>query len=856
MGSMVRRTSKSPSGAGPAGLPGGVGPDGCGPSGPPGAGVVLDDEVRGFVRTLSVSLARGDLSLADDIEQETLLVALQRRPASEGALRSWLRSVARFSQRSVLGRGRRHGNHVYYDASIHDGAADGSGEGAAGRAARLNPVELGSRREVGLAIDRALDRLPDRYGRVIRMRVLEGMPPRAIAAELDVPVNTVRTWTRRAFEQLREDADCITMERAERSRFGVVGAALLRFARSRALWMAAAPVAVIAALWWGDANGDLPTQATASAPGVAAAEPEHVEIAAAKPQRSAVDQGSPQGAVISRDRTPVATGSQTVHVTVVDESGRPVPGAELYSHAGWNGAVERAAVTGADGTATVRSGSGAAWVAARGPVGLLSESILLGQPYVSASASLTLRLRRVPVQWIDVDRSARPDLTGPLRIEGIPEDPRLLAQESPLGGIRGASCWVPAWDDRSGRFGVMTGDLRKYLAVWDGTGQVALAGPVTIANGAPDRIALRRPWSVTGRLVMADGQPVKNARLRLASGLSSAGNGRHGYAFDALTNQRGEFEIPHLVGDSVSIGARGLSSQTIERPDGDSIDVGTLALDQHVDEVGLAGRVLGASGPFTVQAVTSDWRRGGISIHFARTRGPEDSVTTNPRGEFELQLGAAGVRSILVTSHPRGDEIPPTWIDMPAGGWGTTAIEIDVDPRGVAHLRGELSDALTPGWVQFVHAGIGHRVEGVFEDGTAQFRSPALSAGLWRIEGFDREGQLCRLAEVKVKGGVDLDLGVLVPEVGKLDVAWPAVMDSWSGLHLTIFKDGALWFQRRVSPSELRAEYSHMRLSVGRYGFEVRGPGSLWGGEGEVRANELTVLSLGADRRVPRAGAR
>jgi len=53
-------------------------------------------------------------------------------------------------------------------------------------------------------LDDAMNELAEPDRRAILLRFYEGLPPRAIASELGVPVTTVKSWIQRGLEKLRE----------------------------------------------------------------------------------------------------------------------------------------------------------------------------------------------------------------------------------------------------------------------------------------------------------------------------------------------------------------------------------------------------------------------------------------------------------------------------------------------------------------------------------------------------------------------------------------------------------------------------------------------------------------------------
>jgi RNA polymerase sigma-70 factor (ECF subfamily) len=139
-------------------------------------------------------LARGllyDRDRAADVVQEAWLAALRSRTAPE-SLRGWLieavRRIARSTDRDELRRAARE-------------------ERAARPEALPSAEETSARIEVLRHLLDAVDALDEPYRTAIVLRYFDELPPRAIAARLGVPVNTVRTHVRRGLERLRRELD-------------------------------------------------------------------------------------------------------------------------------------------------------------------------------------------------------------------------------------------------------------------------------------------------------------------------------------------------------------------------------------------------------------------------------------------------------------------------------------------------------------------------------------------------------------------------------------------------------------------------------------------------------------------------
>ena len=156
----------------------------------PGTSIDLTRQVASL-RALARSLVR-DPSGADDLVQDTLVVALERPPRSRDSVRGWLATVAR---RLALDRSRGERRRVAREEQV----ARPEGEGP--------PQDRIERLEVEREVLDAVQSLREPYRTAIFLRYWEGLDPAAIAAKLDVPVKTVRSRITRALEELRAKLD-------------------------------------------------------------------------------------------------------------------------------------------------------------------------------------------------------------------------------------------------------------------------------------------------------------------------------------------------------------------------------------------------------------------------------------------------------------------------------------------------------------------------------------------------------------------------------------------------------------------------------------------------------------------------
>jgi RNA polymerase sigma-70 factor (ECF subfamily) len=142
------------------------------------------------LRSLARALAR-DPHAADDLAQETWVAALE----SHGPIRAapaWLATVLRrAATRGRRGEERR--------ARLEQHSARPEGE--------PSTQEILAREEARARVVAALAKLDEPARTTLTLRFLEDLPPRVVARRMQVPVETVRTRTRRALEELRGRLD-------------------------------------------------------------------------------------------------------------------------------------------------------------------------------------------------------------------------------------------------------------------------------------------------------------------------------------------------------------------------------------------------------------------------------------------------------------------------------------------------------------------------------------------------------------------------------------------------------------------------------------------------------------------------
>jgi len=144
-----------------------------------------------FIRLLARRLVLDEQS-ADDVVQQTWLAAIEHPPRNPRSLPGWLSMVAR-NFAFMTRRGDRNRRHREEAAAASEKVPS---------AAEILEKEVLRRR----VIDEVMA-LEEPYRHAVLLRFYEDLPPRRIAARLDIPVETVKTRIKRGLARLRERLD-------------------------------------------------------------------------------------------------------------------------------------------------------------------------------------------------------------------------------------------------------------------------------------------------------------------------------------------------------------------------------------------------------------------------------------------------------------------------------------------------------------------------------------------------------------------------------------------------------------------------------------------------------------------------
>jgi RNA polymerase sigma-70 factor (ECF subfamily) len=116
-----------------------------------------------------------------------------------GCFWSWFRQRAHFLLLNKLSRQR-----ALAEREIGGNVMSAALESLAGSGGS-NPAEDLERAEARAAVERCLERVsPESHARALRLRLFEELAYERIAAEMEAPLNTVRSWIRRGRIAMRE----------------------------------------------------------------------------------------------------------------------------------------------------------------------------------------------------------------------------------------------------------------------------------------------------------------------------------------------------------------------------------------------------------------------------------------------------------------------------------------------------------------------------------------------------------------------------------------------------------------------------------------------------------------------------
>jgi len=161
--------------------------------------------VTKYQRRISRLLSRmiRDPTDIEDVAQEAFIKAYRALPnfRGESAFYTWLYRIAiNTAKNHFAAQGRRAPTVVANDFEDQE-----NGEDAGRMSETATPDSLYQSKQVGLAVNRAIDQLPPDLRTAIVLRELEGLSYDEIAAAMNCPVGTVRSRIFRAREAIAQE---------------------------------------------------------------------------------------------------------------------------------------------------------------------------------------------------------------------------------------------------------------------------------------------------------------------------------------------------------------------------------------------------------------------------------------------------------------------------------------------------------------------------------------------------------------------------------------------------------------------------------------------------------------------------
>jgi RNA polymerase sigma-70 factor (ECF subfamily) len=561
-------------------------------------GLSLDEllEHTSWIRALARRLA-SDADAAEDLVQDTVLAALRSRPASGVSVRQWLGSVVRnFARQSARTSQRR----ADREARVARPEAEPSA------------LDLVARASAQRELVQAVIELEEPYRTTVLLRFFEGLPPRQIARELRVPVETVRTRLQRGVARLRVALDrahggnrnawVVALLPVAGRPLGVVGTTAGALVMKAQIQIAIALLSVAGIFVAWRVMRDEPTAvaalATPEKPAIERREEPKPSEPALDPTRT-VAESTPAAASSEPAKAvvPQPSAAATLRARVVDDLGRAVPGIEVAlvadgeklataprARSSTDGSLSWSApatgaqlVSGDAGYATVLAGVYRGKVGTTEPVVVVAPRLMLSG-HVVDEAGIGIEGAHVRVELAEGFRT---------RLAVVLD----LSQNQ-------------EWSTESDAVGFF--DLDSAPRIEDATLHASLDGyqplrmPLPKASDANVLLTLKRPPAVDGyvrgRVVDPSNAPMEGARV--AFGLDTMLTGKDGtFAFEISDTSAFNGRLKRKPTDLTAVKRGFLPARYEPTRDGDAIVwPSTVTLRLGGEPLAVSGRVLDHRG--------------------------------------------------------------------------------------------------------------------------------------------------------------------------------------------------------------------------------------------------------------------
>lgn len=150
-------------------------------------------------RLKSFMMLKGaDPQLAEDLVQDTLLLVWRKASqysSTRGSVSAWIFTIARNLR---IDRLRKHASYQFVDIEDYDEVSD-----------EIGSDDLLIADQEKALVHAALRDLPDDQMDIIRMSYIEDLPQSEIANRLEIPIGTVKSRMRLAYNKLRQKLESV-----------------------------------------------------------------------------------------------------------------------------------------------------------------------------------------------------------------------------------------------------------------------------------------------------------------------------------------------------------------------------------------------------------------------------------------------------------------------------------------------------------------------------------------------------------------------------------------------------------------------------------------------------------------------
>lgn len=727
--------------------------------------MILDEgqegETLSYVNSVARAITSHDPHLADDLAQDVILVALVSSPREDARRRPWLRAITKNTLRYAR----------FKDATQPRHSTNSGEDLERKRGRELDPAQSLSQADIKAKVQKLLRTLPAELQEIVRMRAIDELSSREVAARLDLPVETVRTRYRRSLATLREAADREVGEDALRE--WSTPAWLVWWLPKRAALASLGILSVLvvgAVVLWdrmpGAAEAGVPIEApeelaAVGEPGSQPVELGTLPVDGREPAAAPADLHSSSDAKTAVEIAPRID----LKVRVVDADGQPIPGTEVYRLDDATNQTEGLGQTDAAGLLEVRVPLTSSWVAARGAVGVSSPAAYLDQPMVEdQGGELQLILEDHPVAWHGI--SFPGDVPAESRVVVTRHDrPRTTTGQSLNRGMYRSSSWLPPWRRADGAYGVRPVQGVTFIAL-DGAGEPWwVSREHRLTHPWEPVLEAKSPYTVEGQLVDSEGLPIPGLDVFVVGGAAY-----ELITLKATTDESGRFRLAGCADDRVRLRTDFGKSVLARRPaEGDHVDIG----EWKIRRVTLDVEAAGSPGPWTCTLFRSSIRQGLPELNPSLTDYTIQVSADSSQERCSLEIPREIVGATILVEASAGDDARAVFVRRPKEGWTDGHLSVDLTEAHPVRLQAHVSTDRFPVRGVWVEEEFTWTSPALADPVTGLLSSAALPAGRWSLKLVDRFSLTAKSDAATVQAGADHDFGVLPIDAGRARVTLP-----------------------------------------------------------------------------------